>query len=134
MRKVIETSTIDGALEFAKQDVYDLQNEMSDAADAMPEQLSAAHAEAAQLLDVATSFLSSCDTPSYLGDTKVTWAEWRGKIYRPQRRENVVNFLRAYLAHVPETDETEKLRDDLDGAITVLERVFFPGMRGRRAA
>ena len=134
MRKRFETSTIENELEFARQEVFDLQDEMNNAADNMPEQLNTWHADAAQLLDVALNYVYDCDTPSSLRDVEVTWPEWKGKIFRPQRRDNVVNFLRAYLAKIPRTDETERLRSDLQSAIEALKNVFFPGMNGRRAA
>lgn len=134
MRKRYETGTIENIFEFARQEVFDLQDEMENAADNMPEQLGRAHANAAQLLGVALSSIYDCDVPSYLCDVEVRWEEWKGTIYRPQKRDNVVNFLRAYLAQVPQSDRTEKLRADLQYTIDALENVFFPGMSGRRAA
>jgi len=134
MRKAYETNSIESEFEFAKQDVYDLQEEMSASADNMPEQLGTAHAEAARLLDTAWSFLLDCDVPSDLRDKEVVWQEWKGNIHRPQRRDNVVNFLYAYLSQIRAVYQTAKLREDLRFAIDILSDVYFPGMRGKRAA
>jgi hypothetical protein len=134
MRQERETATIENAFEFAVQDVYDLYADMEQAAENMPEQLSGAHAHAAVMLDMARSYMNSYDIPEILRDKEVTWWIWTGKFYRPQKRENVVNFLNAYLLEVPISEETEKLRSDLGEAIEILSNVFFPGMRGRRAA
>ena len=132
MRTRCETATIENAFEFARQDLYELQTEMGDAADNMPEQLNKAYAEAAQLLSVALHYVNHCDVPAELCDVEVTWTEWKGKIHRPQRRDNIVNFLSAYLKQVPQNDGNEKLRSSLRDAIEVLKNVFFPGMSGRR--
>jgi hypothetical protein len=134
MRKVYDRGTIESALDFVTEDVFELQDEMNGAAENMPEQLSTAHADAAQLLDVALSYMRDCTAPSELSDVEVTWVEWRGKKFRPQRRDNVVSFLQAYLGQVPQTDSTKKLRSDLQSAIDVLKNVYFPGMGRRRAA
>ena len=77
MRKVIETSTIENEFEFVKQEVYDLQDGMSNAADNMPEQLNTAHAGAAQLLDVAWDYICNCDVPPELCNQEVIWLEWK---------------------------------------------------------
>jgi hypothetical protein len=134
MRKVLEVATIDNAFEFAQQDVYDLHESMRDSADNMPEQLNTAYANAADNLSIAIDYLLDCGAPTELCNVEVTWKEWRGKLYRSQLRDNVVNFLRAYLARVPQKKETEKLRSDLQDAIGILVEMFFPGMSGRRAA
>lgn len=134
MRKRYEKGTIENALEFFRQDVFDLQEEMNNAADNMPEQLNGAHAEAAQLLQVALDFIDNTDVPSELRDVEVAWLEWKGKIFRPQKRDDVVNFLRAYLDQVPRSEEFKRLKTDLGHAIEALTNVFFPGMSGRRAA
>lgn len=135
MGKVFERATIASAFDLAKQDVYELAESMQEAAEAMPEQLNGTHAEAAIQLEISVGELFRCDPPSDLRDEEVTWLEWRGKkLYRPQRRDNVVNFLRAYRARIPENDNTEELRTVLLRAIERLEDVFFPGMSGRRAA
>jgi hypothetical protein len=134
MRRGRETGTIDGALDLARQEVFDLQDSMNDAAENMPEQLNTWHAAAASNLDIALSFMYDCDAPPKLREVEVTWSEWSGKIFRPQRRDNVVSFLCAYLAYVPENEETKTLRTNLQYAIDMLNGVVFPGMSSRRAA
>lgn len=134
MRKRLETMTIANAYEFAQQDVFDLNESMREAAENMPEQLNSAHMEAAGRLETALGYIWDCRVPTEFSEVEVTWEEWRGKIHRPQRRDNVVNFLIEYLAYVPQRGDTEKLRDDLKLTIGLLKNVYFPGMSGRRAA
>lgn len=134
MRKQLESLTIGNQIDFALTELFDLQDEMQSAAENMPEQLSGAHAQAATSLELAWSGLSDCGVPDDLSEEEVTWTKWVGKIHRPQRRDNVVSYLCAYLARVPKNDNTEKLRADLEYIIDTLRGVFFPGMSGRRAA
>jgi hypothetical protein len=129
-----ESATVENAFEFALQDVYDLHADMEQAAENMPEQLNGAHADAAVMLGQALHYMNISDIPESLRDKEVAWWVWTGKFFRPQKRENVVNFLSAYLSEVSVNKETEKLRSDLGEAIEILNNVFFPGMRGRRAA
>jgi hypothetical protein len=86
-------------------------------------------------LDIALDRLYDCEVPAELRDREVAWPEWQAKkLFRPRRRDNVVNFLRAYLANVPQSGENGRLVGALQQAIDMLERVYFPGMSGRRAA
>lgn len=135
MRRTLERATIESAFDFAQQEVFELAESMREAAENMPEQLNGAYTEAANSLQVAHDFMTQDEIPIELRDEEVAWREWRGsKIFRPQRRDNVVNFLRAYLTRLPQDNETKRLRKNLELAINVLDSIFFPGMSGKRAA
>lgn len=134
MRRTLETLTIANAYDLAQQEVYSLHDSMRESAENMPEQLSLAHANAADKLETALGSMYDCRVPTEFSELKITWEEWQGKIHRPQRRDNIVNFLVAYLARVPRRHDTEKLRTALQETIDALNNVYFPGMSGRRAA
>jgi hypothetical protein len=58
-----------------------------------------------------------------------------GRIFRPGRRNNIINCLKGYLAYVSEYPETEQLKSakqPLEITIHNLESIFFPGMTGRQ--
>jgi len=79
------------------------------------------------------------DMPEPLRDDKhqVVWIEMvRGKdgnLFRPARRDNAVRCLLtcvAYLSTLPDHDDTDKLKCELQHAINILDAVDLPGMSG----
>jgi hypothetical protein len=135
MRKTFRASTIESELDLARQEICEIADSMREASENMPEQLNGGYSDAAVKLEIALSRLYECDVPAELSDQEVAWPEWQAKkLFRPQRRDNVVSFLRAYLSNVPQSEENRCLVKALQQAIDILERVYFPGMSGRRAA
>ena len=110
MRRTFVRTTIESGFDGAQQEVFELAESMCEAAENMPEQLNGAHTAAADWLQVAHDFMTRDVIPTKLRDEEIVWREWTGsKIFRPQRRDNVVKFLRAYLTRLPHEDETKHL-------------------------
>jgi len=127
------------AIRWACYEVDDLAEEMAEAFDAMPDFFQEYHyrrESAADRLREAAATLATLSAPDGFSQRLVEWMEMvpgkDGKIFRPQRRDNVVRCLEAcvqLLAH--STDDNNgvlELNDDLQEIIDLLAPIEFPGM------
>jgi hypothetical protein len=140
MRKSTSENKLCDAITDAYQEISTLAEEMQEAFEATPEQFKEnsgrSREQAAHWLEAV---LEPRLPPDFCSD--VHWVKWRemvagkdGRIFRPARRNNVVNCLRACLAYItkfPETEELKSAKQSLEITIHNLESIFFPGMTGR---
>jgi hypothetical protein len=140
MRKGTNENKLSDAITEAYFEISALAEEMQEAFNNTPEQFKEnsgrSREEAAHWLEAVLE----PQLPAELaGDSH--WVKWpemvAGKdrrIFRPARRNNIVNCLRSCLAYIskfPETDELKSAKQSLEITIHNLESIFFPGMTGR---
>ena len=146
MRKSWAANTLKEAIEQARYDAYDLRTEMETAFGGTPEGLQRswiglARENDAVDLSTAHDFLANCDVPAEAEGIQIQWLEMRpgknGKIFRPARRDNIVNCLAICdlrLGEIDQTDRIARIREDLKVSISLLKGLSFPGMGTKRAA
>jgi hypothetical protein len=90
---------------------------------------------ASDRLQDAAHELETLSVSDALGQQLVEWMEMvpdkDGKIFRPQRRDNVVRCLEACIQLLaPSADDNDvlKLKDELRGMVELLASIEFPGM------
>jgi len=139
MRKIWSRDTLAHAISETFSEVLLLSEEMREAFDGTPESLK--QSRLGRRRQAAANLLEQYEPemPIPLRDDKhqVVWIEMvRGKdgnLFRPARRDNAVRCLLtcvAYLSSLPDRDDTDKLKFQLQNAINILDSVDFPGMSG----
>ena len=140
MRKSRNEKQLSDAISDAYLEISNLAEEMREAFDNTPEQFKdnsgRSREEAADWLEAVLE----PRLPQELnrGDHWIEWPEMArgkdGRLFRPARRDNVVNCLNACLAYIsrfPETDELKMAKHHLETTIHNLKSITFPGMTGR---
>jgi len=139
MRKIWSRDTLAHAISETFSEVLLLSEEMREAFDGTPGSLK--QSRLGRRRQAAANLLEQYEPemPIPLRDDKhqVVWIEMvRGKDgnpFRPARRDNAVRCLLtcvAYLSSLPDRDDTDKLKFQLQNAINILDSVDFPGMSG----
>jgi hypothetical protein len=140
MLKSANENTLSDAISEAYFEISTLAEEMQDAFDNTPEQFKE---NSGRSREEAAHWLEAVLEPRLPADLTGNshWVKWSemvaGKdrrIFRPARRNNIVNCLKSCLAYIskyPETEELKSAKQSLEITIDNLESIFFPGMTGR---
>ncbi len=145
MREEWRQNTLAGAIEDCQSAANELYEDMRDVFDRTPDVFKDTTGRprelAADNLELASDLLMGVNIPIELQDEEVKWLKMRAgknrQLFRPAQRNNVVRCLQACVARlsaVTQDDDISKAKDDVQGAVDILNAVYFPGMTGRRAA
>jgi hypothetical protein len=122
------------AIEEAYYELSVLGEEMREAYEGTPDSLKESAGRSRELAADMLEDATAPFVPKAIENQSITWIELRGspsrKLFRPARRDNATNALKACLAFLAKLDApdeyTIRLRDQLNLDVEVFDSVFSP--------
>jgi hypothetical protein len=141
MKKSWTENTVSEGLVEAYFEISQLGDEMREAFDNTPEQFKSNSGRDREIAADILEAVSHPGVPTSIAG-KQHWIGWLqmhagkdGKLFRPARRDNALNCLRAALAYASkvsdDTSDMVRFIEDTKIDIHNLETIHFPGMAGR---